>query len=116
MVRLAGTLASAEEREPMSSEIPPTPPSGGYAAPGPMPDNYLVWAILTTIFCCLPLGIVSIVFASQVSSKYAVGDYAGALDASENAKKWAIWSAVSYVVLGVASLLFFVVVLAIGSS
>ncbi len=122
----------------MSYETPPTPPSdgaqppvpppggygqppgypppGGYAAPGPMPDNYLVWAILTTIFCCLPLGIVSIVFASQVSSKYAAGDYAGALDASENAKKWAIWSAVSYVVLGVASLLFFVVVLAIGSS
>ena len=27
------------------------------------PDNYLVWAILTTILCCLPFGVVSIVFA-----------------------------------------------------
>ena len=28
---------------------------------GPPPDNNLVWAILVTVFCCLPLGIVSIV-------------------------------------------------------
>ncbi|MDR3107475.1 MAG: CD225/dispanin family protein [Bifidobacteriaceae bacterium] len=25
--------------------------------------------MLTTLFCCLPLGVVSIVFAAQVSSK-----------------------------------------------
>ena len=36
--------------------------------------NYLVQAILTTLFCCLPLGIVSIVFATQVNSKLSVGD------------------------------------------
>jgi hypothetical protein len=26
--------------------------------------NHLVWAILATLFCCLPLGIVSIVYAA----------------------------------------------------
>ena len=41
--------------------------------------NHLVWAILSTLFCCLPLGIVSIVFAAQVNGKLAAGDVAGAL-------------------------------------
>ena len=35
--------------------------------------NHLVWAILSTLFCCLPLGIVSIVFAAQVNGKLAAG-------------------------------------------
>lgn len=53
------------------------------------PPNYLVFAILTTIFCCQILGIVSIVFAAQVNSKWNTGDIQGALDASKNAKMWA---------------------------
>lgn len=53
------------------------------------PPNYLVFAILTTIFCCQILGIVSIVFAAQVNSRWNSGDIAGANDASRNAKLWA---------------------------
>lgn len=53
------------------------------------PPNYLVFAILTTIFCCQILGIVSIVFAAQVNSKWNSGDFQGALNASKNAKMWA---------------------------
>jgi hypothetical protein len=53
-----------------------------------------VWAILSTICCCLPLGVVSIVFAAQVNSKWAVGDVAGAHASSRKAKTFAIWSAV----------------------
>lgn len=53
------------------------------------PPNYLVWAILTTILCCLPFGIVSIVFAAQVNTKWAAGDYDGALQSSKSAKNWA---------------------------
>ncbi len=53
------------------------------------PPNYLVFSILTTIFCCQILGIVSIVFAAQVNSKWASGDFEGALNASKNAKLWA---------------------------
>ncbi|MFP5334212.1 MAG: CD225/dispanin family protein [Actinomycetes bacterium] len=75
------------------------PPSYGGMPPAqpPMsepPSNNLVWAILTTLFCCLPLGVVSIVFAAQVNGKWQAGDYAGAQEASRKAKQWAIWSAV----------------------
>ena len=103
---------------------PPVPPTNQYAQPGkynraftqqynrfnappPMPDNYLVWGILTTCFCCLPLGIVSIVSATKVSSAYYAGDYTGAKKASEDAKKWAIWSALTIAIAGGLYLLFY---------
>ena len=55
---------------------------------GQCPDSYLLFAILTTLFCCLPFGIVAIVKAASVSSKYQSGDYEGAVQASNDAKKW----------------------------
>jgi len=81
---------------------------------GAPPQNYLVWAILSTLFCCLPLGIASIVFAAQVNGKYEAGDHAGAQESSEKAKKFAIWSAIAgLVVIGLYIL--FVIVIAAGS-
>lgn len=50
--------------------------------------NYLVPAILSTIFCCVPAGIVAIVYAAQVNSRKQVGDIAGAADASNKAQTW----------------------------
>jgi hypothetical protein len=58
------------------------------APTAPRPSNYLVPAILATLFCCLPGGIVSIVYAAQVNSKWDSGDYNGALNAAKNAKTW----------------------------
>ncbi len=63
---------------------PWTPPaSGGADVP-----NYLVLAILS-IFCCTPLGIAAIIFATQVNSKVQAGDIAGAMEASKKAKMFA---------------------------
>ncbi len=58
------------------------------------PDNNMVWAILSTIFCCIPLGIVSIIYALKVDELYSTGDYMGAQDAADNAKKYAQYAAV----------------------
>ena len=74
------------------------------------PPNYLVWAILTTILCCLPFGIVSIIFAAQVNSKWTAGDYAAAQDASKNAK---IWAWVSFGV-GISVLVIYLILLTVG--
>ena len=81
--------------------------------PGSPPPNYLVPAILSTVFCCLPLGIASIVFAAQVNSKYSAGDVTGAQESSRKAKQFAIWSAVAGVVVVVLYLVF--VLLAVGA-
>ena len=69
--------------------------------------NQMAWAILTTLFCCLPLGIVSIVYAAQVDGKRAAGDIAGARIASDKARFWAIASAVSVFILIALWILFF---------
>lgn len=79
--------------------------SGQPAAGAPVP-NYLVWSILSTVLCCLPFGIVSIVYSTQVNSKQAAGDYQGALDSSRKAKTWAIASAVAGIVITIAALAF----------
>lgn len=50
--------------------------------------NYLVFAILATVLCCLPPGIAAIVYAAQVNGKLQAGDIAGAQAASKNAKMW----------------------------
>jgi len=66
---------------------------------GPKPDSNLVWGILTTLLCCWPLGIVSIIYAAQVDSHWARGDARRARDASNKAKNFAMWSAGSMVIL-----------------
>lgn len=46
-----------------------------------VPDH-LVWAILTILFCCLPAGIVSTIYASQVDRQGAAGDVVGARESA----------------------------------
>lgn len=76
--------------------------------PMTQPDNYLVWTILATVMCCWPLGIPAIINASKVEKLWAQGDYQGAKDASDKAKKFSIYSAVAAVVFWALYLLFFV--------
>jgi len=56
------------------------------------PNNFLVWAILSTIFCCLPFGIVSIVYAAKVDGLWSANDRPGAMEAARKAKTWFWWS------------------------
>lgn len=69
-----------------NQNVPPQPP----VVP---PGNNLVWAILTTVFCCLPFGIVAIIYASKVDGLWASGNYAGAYESSRKAKNWSIIAA-----------------------
>jgi hypothetical protein len=98
---ICGTpLVKPEEAQPEASgptEAPKPPttaptvdstPAAQPVSTEPAPPNYLVWAILSTLFCCWPTGIVAIVFAAQVSSKMQAGDVEGARKASGNAKLW----------------------------
>lgn len=60
-----------------------------------MPETNLVWAILCTVLCCLPLGIVSIIKATSVEKLWYQGRYQEAMDASRSAKNYALVGALS---------------------
>ncbi|MGH8050964.1 MAG: CD225/dispanin family protein [Arenimonas sp.] len=99
---------------------PPTPPSfesdnpyaasdsSTYGPPQILPayevPNHLALsisaAVLTLCFCCIPFGIVPVIFSTQVNSKLAAGDYSCAQSASNNAKLW------SWICIGIALLVF----------
>jgi len=74
----------------------------------PVP-THLVQAIIVTVLCCLPLGIPAIVYAAQVNSKLAGGDYEGAVKASKSANMWS-WIAFGAGLLGVLAYVLLMVV------
>ena len=66
----------------------------------PCPPTNLVWAIITTVLCCIPSGIVAIFYALKVSNKYREGDIEGAKRASETGAWWCIAS----IILGIIAM------------
>ncbi len=104
--------------DPTKAEVPPPVPgsqpvSGAAGASGaapvasvrsaspavePMPQAWLLWSVLATVFCCTVAGIVAIIYSSQVSARYYQGDIEGSRRASRRAEAWIIAS----VVVGVA--------------
>ena len=65
----------------------PTPPAGMHSVP-----NHLVWAILMTLFCCLPGGIVALVYASRVDALMSGRQFDAAREASDKARFWCLVS------------------------
>ncbi|KRG71595.1 CD225/dispanin family protein [Pseudoxanthomonas dokdonensis] len=102
------------------SAMPPIPPAATSMPPPPAAHghipNYLAWSIISTVLAtclCCPLGligIVAIVFSSQVNGKLNQGDIEGARRASANAKTWC-WVATAFAIIG---LLINIVMLATG--
>ena len=56
----------------------------------PRPSNYLIPAILMTLFCCQISGIISLVYAAQVNTKLDAGDYETAVRYSRTARNWIV--------------------------
>lgn len=65
-------------------------------------SNYLIPAVLVTLCCCLPGGVVAIIYAAQVNTKLAAGDISGAMDSSRKAKMWCWISAGAGLLVGLA--------------
>ena len=72
--------------------------------------NHMVGAILSTVFCCVIGGVIAIVYASQVNTRLAAGDIAGAQSASKAAYGWIT----ANVIIGLIGSLFYI--LAVGVS
>jgi hypothetical protein len=99
--------------ENVQDQAAPPQPQG----PGPQPrftpgygqqpprsiNNFLIPAILVTIFCCPPFGIIAIVYAAQVNGKIAMGDYQSATSMAGKAKTWSLVALIAGLVIIVAS-------------
>ena len=87
----------------------------GYQNNGQKPEinyvPYLVLSIISTVCCCLPFGIVGIVFSVKINSALNAGNYE---EAAQNAKMAKIWTIVSFVVGLVVGILYFMVGIIVG--
>ncbi|SRR5258708_7702720 len=87
------------------SQTPPPPLNSTATVP-----NNMVIAIIATVVsvmgCCLPHGLVSLYFSTQVNKKAAAGDIEGATNAAKQAKMWA-WISIIVGALSIVLSFFF---------
>ncbi|EIV94504.1 CD225/dispanin family protein [Frankia sp. QA3] len=98
---------------------------GGYpqqlpaAVPTPAADRpirtYLWQSLVATLLCCLPTGIVAIVYATQAQTRLQVGNLAGAREASGRARRWCIVSLIAFVAVLLVYIVAIVIIVAIAS-
>lgn len=81
---------TAAEIPELAQATPPPASLRPMQSMSPVADipSYLWQSIVVTLCCCLPFGIVAIIYAAQVKSKLGVGDVTGAQEASGKAKMW----------------------------
>ena len=80
------------------------------------PDDNLVWAILCTVLCCWPFGIVSIIKSTSVKNLWVQGHYDEAQKAAEDSKKWAKWGAISMGIFWAIYILILIICVIVGVS
>jgi len=70
------------------------------------PATYLGGSVLVTIFCCVPFGIVAIVYGVLVGTRWRAGDVDGSRNASKMAESWMHASIGAFVLLFIATALY----------
>lgn len=83
-----GSIAQIPPQISPQGGVPMVQPPAMSAGQYPQIPNYLWQSIVATVLCCMPFGVVGIVFAAKVDGLVARGDLAGAQAASKSAKTW----------------------------
>lgn len=65
---------------------------------------YLVVSIISTLCCCIPFGIVAIVFSAKINSAVTAGNIEEAKKAAKTAKIWIIVAVVAGLIVNIAYL------------
>jgi hypothetical protein len=103
----APVVAEQEQEQTQQSNVapPPVPIQQPYAQPMQQyppqqpiaaekedvcPSTNLVWAIISTILCCIPFGIVAILYSRKVAKTFEAGDFAKAKKYSNLSQNWTI--------------------------
>lgn len=77
-----------------------SPPSTG--TPSKVPNNLVLAIVATAVSffgCCIPHGLISLIFALQVDKKSAAADFEGAANSAKQAKMWA-WISIIVAIAG----------------
>lgn len=86
-----------------AAAAPPPPaygtPPPAYGPPAPQVPDYLVWSILELLFCCLPFGVVGLVYSIQANTAKAAGRYQEAMSNAEKAKNFLIYGMIGWAVM-----------------
>jgi hypothetical protein len=106
---VSGIFAAAPPPPGQTASAPLAPLAP--AAPAHV-DTHLAKAILATIFCCMPLGVVAIVKAVMVQGRLDAGDVEGARRLSREASTWGNWS-IGLALVGMAVYFVFVALIAV---
>jgi len=93
-------------QEPLYYEPPREQPSA-VDIPPLKPGNWLWQSIVSTILCCIPFGIVGIVYAAKVDSFYFNGQYEESERAARKAKMWTIIAFMFGVAYWIVSIILF---------
>lgn len=72
-----------------------------------MPKTWLTESILVTLCCCLPFGIVGIIYASKVEGLYIAKQYEAANYQSSQAKKWVTLGFIFGLIGGIIYLIYY---------
>ena len=72
---------------------------GTYNNPPQCPPSYLALSIISLICCCMPLGIVSLIYSAQVRTVFNSGEY----DKAEKYSKYALYWGIGSIVAGAFS-------------
>lgn len=78
--------AAYDSQSPYASPPAPDPYAPtGWEHVANVPD-YLIWNVLSSLFCCMPLGVAGIIFSIQTNSAKTRGDFETAARHSSTAK------------------------------
>ena len=102
-----GTQLTSSPETPYQNAEAIDPQQGGYQLP--RINNYMAWSIVTTVCCCLPAGIVALIYSSKVDRLLMQGNYEGATNAARIAK---IWNIVGLSILFILILITFILAIA----
>ena len=104
-------IAQEQAQEPTQQPVQQAPTAN---KPNPVtdlpPKTWLVESILATLLCCLPFGIVAIIYATKVESNWYASNKELALSSAKSAKSWTLVSVFSG--LGVA--LLYIILMSLG--
>ncbi len=76
-----------------------------YRKPNQCPSTHLAFAIIVTVLCCIPFGIVAIIYASKVQAHWNANNYSAAKRASNISLIWCIISIIAGIIAAIFSFL-----------